>query len=270
MIKRIVIALDGSPIAEKAIPWARLLAPQAQLTLLQVIDPTESDFPDEFVPKAGEYLRATAKEFAPQAETRVEVGSVVSTLLNTSEKLGADLIAATTYGGISPKLSPPGSITIRLVHALTTPMLIVPPDAPVPAKIKNVVTPLDGSKFAESILGMSVQVAQAHEAAIHLIHVIEKPTKLVERPLPWLMETAEALMGKIARRLEQEKVRVISHVAEGRPVEGILGFSKQHHADLMVMSAHGYGAVQRALFGTIADRLVRRSPMPILVARAAR
>lgn len=142
--------------------------------------------------------------------------------------------------------------------------------------MKRILVPLDESDLAEQALSPAVAVAIRHRAEIHLLSVVSTvpPVRLsfaAETYLPgWLDQAKTTLRGyveqtaaKVAAR--SEGLRVEAHVGEGRVGETIREAVEELDIDLVVLTTHGPGRLERAWLGSIADELVRSLERPILL-----
>ncbi len=149
----------------------------------------------------------------------------------------------------------------------------------------HILVALDGSGLAEQALPMAENLARSSSATIHLIQVVSRqPESEAGRGFgdssPQVAEMARDLAhqlvegrlsrGKeylegIAGRLKNSGVTVETALREGAADENIVGYSREHGIDLVVMSSHGYGGVKRLLLGSVADRVIRSCEVPVLV-----
>lgn len=144
--------------------------------------------------------------------------------------------------------------------------------------IKRILVPLDFSATSRRALDHAVQVALRFGASIHLIHVCNQPATMVAAmnsyslsPSEWgreLAVNAETQLTEIARRVKG--VRVSSEVRFGRPAPTIVEAAISQHADLIVMGTHGHGALMGVVLGSVAERVVKSAPCPVLTVREPR
>jgi nucleotide-binding universal stress UspA family protein len=134
--------------------------------------------------------------------------------------------------------------------------------------IKHILVPTDFSDSAERALSMAVELAQAFKARITLLHVWSIPNVGYAEALTWPIDD----MQKAARKaLEDVRARVaklhpdIEMVAEeGKDWRRILDVAKERKADLIVMGTHGRRGLPRLVLGSVAEKVVRLSPVPVL------
>jgi nucleotide-binding universal stress UspA family protein len=141
--------------------------------------------------------------------------------------------------------------------------------------LKTILVPSDFSECSEEALRYGLELARRFDAQVHLLHVVQDPVTQ-----PWaaegfsvpLFEVVEEWQKQAVLRLQaavpdadRARVTVVSVVAT--PYAEILDYARAHHADLIVMGTHGRGGVSHMLLGSIAERIVRRAPCPVLTVR---
>ena len=141
---------------------------------------------------------------------------------------------------------------------------------------ERILVPLDGSEGAEAILPFAEQVAGPLDAEVVLLRVLEpaSPVELVASAGVVTPDTftlrdmdAKRYLSEVERRLAKKGVRVRTRVAFGLPADEILAAAKATSADLIAMATHGRSGFGRALFGSVAESVLRASPAPVLLIR---
>jgi nucleotide-binding universal stress UspA family protein len=138
----------------------------------------------------------------------------------------------------------------------------------------RLLVPLDGSRLAETVLPIVEQLAVAWGATVVLLHVIERDAPAAvhgDRHLKAVAE-AEPYLDELAAGLRSSGVNVETHAhpaPEGDVARSIASHTMEEHADLIVLSTHGRGRMRDLLFGRIAQQVVRRSSIPVLLMRPA-
>jgi nucleotide-binding universal stress UspA family protein len=176
-----------------------------------------------------------------------------------------------------------GSVADRVARSSPVPVLLVRPRErePGPVAIRRLVVPLDESPLSEEALSMAQALATRLGVPIHLITVIDVmriiPAEVApvvafdaavyEETLSQLDAGAAALLANVSQRLEREGVHTSSKVAHGSPFTTIV--DAVHDGDLIVMTSHGRGGVQRWLLGSVAEKLVREAPVPVVLVPVA-
>jgi len=138
---------------------------------------------------------------------------------------------------------------------------------------KKILVPLDGSKLAEAVLPHAQALAKSEGAEIVILRVPELPAadlftrnpamakKIVEDSE---IETDKYLKAEV-KKLSGKGVTVSSLIREGPVPETILTAAKEAHADVIAMSTHGRTGLQRWLMGSVADRVVHYSKIPVML-----
>ncbi len=141
---------------------------------------------------------------------------------------------------------------------------------------RSILVPLDGSSFAESALPLAASLAKRDGAALQIVRVHEPIAgdylhrrETFEAVLDLdLMEDARKHLESIVKRLSDETgVLAESVVLKGPVSEAIARHAAESRADLLVLTTQGRGPLGRMWFGSVADALVRESPIPVLLLR---
>ena len=131
----------------------------------------------------------------------------------------------------------------------------------------DILIPTDGSPGAQEAIEHGLEIAQQYEATVHALYVVDTR---VSRSGP-LLESLQLDGRKAARDLEvagtQAGLTVVTEVVEGVPPQEILEYSAMQGIDLIVMGTQGRTGVDRFVMGSVAERVVRHSPVPVLMVR---
>ncbi len=144
--------------------------------------------------------------------------------------------------------------------------------------IKRILVALDFSATSRRALDQAAEIALRFDASLHLLHVCARPVLLAaamggqgmraaERSLE-LGVNAEAQLAEIARRMRG--LRVSTEVRFGHPASLIVETATAQDADLIVMGTHGHGALRGIVLGSVAERVVKSAPCPVLTVREPR
>ena len=117
----------------------------------------------------------------------------------------------------------------------------------------------------------AIDVARRYEAAIHIVHVFTMPlldgaphVPIKEDWVTPIVQAAREQLNELVEGLRRGRVDVASMLRSGAASEQILALIGEVHADLLVLGTHGRTGLRHVLLGSIAERLVRHSPVPIL------
>jgi nucleotide-binding universal stress UspA family protein len=135
----------------------------------------------------------------------------------------------------------------------------------------TILVPLDGSPIAERALPHATALARATGARLALIRAAQEHTVLgLNGPMARVsaMEEAESYLATVAARLRGEGFSVDTGVFHGGATEAIPAEAEIREANLIVMATHGWGGLGRLHYGNVAETILRRTTVPILLVRA--
>lgn len=278
MYKTILVPLDGSKLAEQALPLALAIArgAHAALRLVRVQVP-KSNNADE-----NSYLATVSATASVPTETAVLNGPVAATLCRYALDVQANLMVLTTHGRGPLSRFWLGSTTDELIRHTPAPLLVYRPnpDAPPPANFRfhRILVPLDGSDVAEEAIGPAAELARIMEAKLTFLRVVEPvplvtPDGLMYSPPALDAAFTDDLVGEarkyvdhVAARWQGEGLKVETRVAVSElPTEAVLEAAAGH--DLIALATHGRSRMARLFLGSVADKVVRGAACPVLVVR---
>ena len=137
--------------------------------------------------------------------------------------------------------------------------------------LSRILVPLDGSPLAEVVFSQVIELATLRKAEIVLLRVALAHTILGTDPVEAqvrVVEEAQAYLAKIEARLVAQGLAVKSVVRYGHAADEILDQARTGGTELIAMSTHGRGGVRRWVLGSVAETVVRHSPVPVLLVRA--
>ena len=200
---------------------------------------------------------------------------VVAEILSQAQD--ADAVVIGTHGRSGFERLMLGSVAERVLRKATCPVLVVPPRAtatpPVPGR--RIVCPIDFSEASLAAFEYATSLATEADATLTLLHVIEVPPELRESPVHGEIDVnrvraaAEAECLRRLRALVPESVRhgctVHTSVVEGRAAREIVRAAADDGDDLIVMGVRGRNAVDRLVFGSNTQYVVRAATCPVMV-----
>jgi len=145
-------------------------------------------------------------------------------------------------------------------------------------KYKHILVPLDGSELAELATDDAVGLAKVSQAEITLLQVVFPAEEVIGAEIgypvyadqQWENQKFMALeyLTAVRKRIAEDKL--IIHVATvvGTPAETIIDYASKHPVDLIVMATHGRSGLQRWVYGSVADKVLRGADVPVLLVRA--
>ena len=291
-IKVILCPVDRSETSNRAVAYATALARQyvARLSVLEVIDwrlpPVAGsavelpEMPPEVQVDALGHLNALtvpARESGVPTEVGVDVGPVVRRILERAMNIRADLIVVGTHGRSGFDRLALGSVAEKVLRKADCPVLAVPPGS-VPPKPERpfgaILCAVDFSSVSEDAVNVAADLARRYGSKLVVVHVVSWPfdESATGRAAEELRRGVESqVREKLTRLVAGEAVSpasVSALVLTGTPKDAILACARERHADLIVLGVSGHGAIDRTLFGSTADGVVRRSECPVLALRA--
>jgi nucleotide-binding universal stress UspA family protein len=294
---RIVCPVDLSHYSQRALDHAMAIARWHRshvwaLHVHQLVTPTFAAAPafgaEPFQPirlsqvERGQ-LESSVREWAAQdAPAGVSVDVVIQDEFNVADAIaayaddvGADLIAIATHGRSGFKRIVLGSVTDRVLRTARCAVLVVPPHAHeavprAPVAYQRIVCPVDFSDASSRAFDVAASLAAEAAGRVTALHVVETPPELADMPAPGF-EDYRALFFDRARKSLQTMTGglhagcgVDELLLAGKPAREILRCAEEQQADLIVMGIQGRGAIDRALFGSVCQHVVRGAACPVL------
>lgn len=295
---RILVPLDGSPMAEQAIAYAAAIAGNdGQITFLHVVpqpEPLRGLFGgqiasvDEVLHMAREtgaaLMTETIERWRPvlgiDPGIIIEAGDPADVTLDVIESTGATLLALASHGrGMAGRIAF-GSVADRLARTSPVPVLIVHPQVdqdgePHPARIHRLVITLDGSDIAREALPIAGEVARETGASVHLVSAVNPSAVLMPSPVgsayypeDLYQEIADDMNAAARESLTEaaemlEGLTVTKSIVEGPAAAAIE--SVLQAGDLVVMTSHGRSGFKRWLLGSVSEKLIRSGVAPVLL-----
>lgn len=141
----------------------------------------------------------------------------------------------------------------------------------------RILVPTDGSPEVEGAIDHAVDLALAHDAAIETMYVVDTAamgSMAVEGGWDGLQgvlsDEGQEAIERVREIAEARGIEVDGTVLEGSPARRIVEHAGDVDADVIVMGTHGRGGIDRLLLGSVAERVVRASKVPVLTVRVSR
>lgn len=225
-------------------------------------------------------------------------GDVVATLRNYAEEHSADLVVMSTHGRGALGRFWLGNVADELARKMPRPVMLIrtpegKPDLRQDVELRSILLPLDGTSFAERVIEPALTLGEPFNATFTLVRV-NKPilrgsylSAATEAEMPagvlgemhHLQEELRRLtaeqrresqryLEEMAAKLRGRGVQVNVRVAmNDEPAVGILQEAEAMQADLIAMETHGRRGLSRLFLGSVADKIVRCGPVPVLLSR---
>jgi nucleotide-binding universal stress UspA family protein len=292
--------VDGDAFAEHALPPALGVARRSGATVqvIHVHSPLQSAYkPDELYYDSGldaflrhrqqAYLEGLARRLAKVTSVPVRPvfleGRDIADSLYESARAGTDLVVMVTHGRGPVGRFLFGDVADVLMRRLSVPVLFArgydaPADLTGDPLMRHVLIALDGSKFAEQVLDPALALGTLSDADHTLLRVIPSmmdysigyPDGFARQPLV-VKQQAEArtYLRSVAQRFGARTSRIRPRIVldDQSTAKAILSFAQTHDADVIALATRGRGGLARLFQGSVADQVVRRASVPVLVFR---
>jgi len=296
---KILIPLDGSKMAEVALPYAEGLAAKfdADLVLLGVQGTVvgESVIPESQLETLKtntlRYLEQQAsmlREKGIKAHAEVRIDDNASGIIDYARTNNVDQIVIATHGRSGLKRWVLGSTADRVIRGTEKPVLLIrvregKPDVVEKHLFNRVTVPLDGSEEAEKIIPHLERLAARFQMEVMLLQVITETTSLepvangtayqyvpvAEDVIDLWKKNAAAYLETIKERLEAVGIVVRTMVVLGDAGSGIIDTAQQTDSGLVAMTTHGRSGIKRWAYGSVADKVLHAGTTPLLLVRTA-
>lgn len=303
MFTSIIVPLDGSLLAARALPYATLVAaPGARITLIGVVEPPSDD---SFIESRSHQImdemsfsrEILAREVEMRAEplraqgfdvvTTVRTGAPVGEIIGGAHDEHADLIVMATHGTGGIARWAFGSVTNHVLHNTTVPTFVVraaaAEDPPTQPRVDAIIVPLDGSPAAEEAIPIARDIATGLALPLEIVRVIgnvssplyrntltdEAAIRRLSAALAHARSNAEHAVEAIVTRLNSATLHATGTVFMGDPAAVLSEYLREQPNSLVVIASHGEHDPQPWLFGKVAEKIVATAPNPTLVVHPA-
>jgi nucleotide-binding universal stress UspA family protein len=295
MFKNILVPLDGSKLAEAAIPPAVSLAQtlKAPITLLHLI---EKDAPQEIhkdhhlreAAEAADYLKNVAANAAKDGlkiETHVHTAEVkdvaASITRHASEEFNPDLIVMCAHGHSGFRDLVFGNIAQQVLSGGQTPLLLLQPESAEsrPFSLRRLLVPLDNESVHDESLHYAQELARTYKAELYLLTVIPTFETLtgeeaaVSSMLPATAtvfldiqeETGKDHLQDHLNDLLKAGYNVNAEIARGDPAEVIVATAARISADMILLSTHRKAGMNAFWSRSVAPNVLKKTQIPLLL-----
>jgi nucleotide-binding universal stress UspA family protein len=279
MLSRILVPLDGSELAERALTYATALARPtgAQLVLVRAVvshtlagvDPRERQM--GAIREAEAYLEQIATNvrlLGFGCEPVVRYGHAAECIVESTRTRHVDLIVIASHGRTGPSRLVFGSVAEAVVAASPVPVLVQRAWQPLFGKPllddnPQLIVPLDGSVFAESALEPAAKLAHDLAGRLLLVSVATEPATV-----PSALEYLTQIKARVTEL--HPELSVDSDLRVGDAAFGIEEAVALYEASLVVMATHGRGGVLRSMLGSVAGKVMQHGEVPVVLIRPVR
>jgi nucleotide-binding universal stress UspA family protein len=294
MFKHILVPLDGSPLAEGALPHVIAIAKAfySQVTLLRVLERPATDFQPSLIdPLDWQIKKASAEAYFDRLATQLQdkdlhiqkvllEGPVAQSILSYAHDNNIDLILLSSHGESGLSGWNVSSVVQKIMlRAFTSIMLVrayhaVPPDV-TDLRYRKLIVPVDCSQRAEFALPVASTLAGHYGSELLLAHMLCRPE--MPRFISLSREDAE-LADRVLERNRQSAQQYLDQIRTRQSVETQILLvecedivTELHHqveqsgADLVILNAHGYSGGTRWPFGSVTTSFIAYGTTPLII-----
>lgn len=282
MFDDVLIPTDGSECAEMAAEYARDLASRYGATVhaLCVADSRTLDNAPHAERVKEERTELAERTCADVSAADIPVEQAVRTdvphraILEYATDREIDLIVMGTHGRTGVERYLLGSVTEKVVRLSDAPVLTVKAmgEDAVTYPYGDVLVPTDGSDGAAAAIDPAVDIARTYDARLHALSVVDPMAMGFDVRSDDIGEqlegTGRTAVETVEERATTASVAAIETAVEyGTPYREIRSYVNENDVDLVVMGTHGRSGIERYLLGSVAEKTVRTSPVPVMTVR---
>jgi nucleotide-binding universal stress UspA family protein len=293
-IDTLLFASDFTPCSDQALPLACDLAALtgASLHALHVASGDRGDA-GPGTPAGDEVLAARLQALVEQERLRdrwaahrplsvkgevVHQRAVAPAIVAAARRCNVDLIVMGTHGRRGLRRLMLGSVATEVVRYADRPVLTVGGrEAPYDGTIRSILVPVDFSIYARQALRHARELAAFFGARVDLLHVLDAhihPTFYnagvfsLNDLIPDADRKAAAHLEQFYRETDGPVDAVRTEVVTGVPATEIVDYARRARTDLILLSTHGLTGLEHFLIGSVAEKVVRTAPCPVLTVKA--
>ncbi len=296
MYERILVPLDGSELAQIALPYAEKLAGRlgSKITLMYISSSTEDRYQHMhqfYLQKMVEATNQAAERYIDSSgakEVKVEAtilaGDPAGEIVDYAEKEDIGLIIMSTHGRSGIRRWAMGSVADKVLRATKQPLALIRAkhahtDVPDYKLLNKILVTLDGSKQSEVAIPYIEELASKLKAEVILFQVVAPDYHIYtggsqeygiysEQQMESVKAFSRDYLEEVVARLKQKGVTAQSEVRFGTAADEIIKFADAIDVSLVAMSTHGRSGVSRWALGSVAERVLRAGNTPLLLVRA--
>jgi len=291
MYSGILVPLDGSQVAEIAIPYAELLAGLgSEVTLLHVCEDTHGEQHNMhklYMEKMAENTRIAALQYKAKYNRKVDVeikvkavmleGHPAEQIVDYAAREEIKMILIATHGRSGVGRWVLGSVANKVIRATNRPVNLIRAGTErtyniATAKGPKILVPLDGSETSEKVLPYAVEMAEKINGEIILVNVAVPvypgeftPSTYHEEPWEELSAKITEYLKKISSRIEQKGIAVTYEVRSGDAADEIIRAADEQDADLVAMTCCGRSGFGSWAFGSTMEKVLNQGHQPLLL-----
>lgn len=291
MSGELLVPLDGSRLSESVLPLAAEVARGSGFGMTLLYVHPELNTPPEVVLEDGSLLPAhrylSTIALGLQApgfvvNSLVESGPVVEQIEWVAQRQKCRLVALATHGRSGFGRAALGSVADKLVHIAAQPLLLWKPDKGQSGRggfrLQQIVVGLDGSALGEAAFAEAQELARQMKLKLHLVQIAPTLANIAAGVDPYLgyydpkaldviQESAERYLATKSEGAKRQGLEVSATVLSGAVAEQLIEYAERLPGSMLAVSTHGRSGLGRWALGSVADRVIRGTNRPVLLAR---
>ena len=278
MYEKIVVPLDGSPLAEVALPYAEEIAGKmgSEIILLSVLPSEEAHEYQNHHSYSTKIVEVTKRHVEKYLEisgsqaikvgTATRAGNPAEGILDYVSKGAFNLIVMATHGRSGISRWAVGSVADKVVRATTRqPLMLIRakgshPDIRAKRILKKALVPLDGSIGSEAVITYIMEIAHSLQMELTFLQVISKNNHTYA--------DAEAYLQSCCSQFEDKGITTKYEVRVGAAADQIIDLADELAMDLVAMSTRGQTGINLWPLGSVAQKVLLGGNTPLMLIRA--
>lgn len=274
--RKVVVPLDGSPLAEVALPYAEEIAGKigSEMVLLSVLpsdEPEEYHNLNSYMEKTLDITMHQVKKYTEGTRdcticTATRIGSPAEGILDYVDKGHFCLVVMATHGRSGISRWAIGSVGDKVVRSTTRqPLLLIRakgahPDIRAKRIFKKALVPLDGSFESEAVMPVLTTIAASLHMEIVLLRVLPR--------MNHSLASVETYLQDWCQKLEVAGISARYEVRTGAPADQIIDIADESACDVVAMATHAHTAGNLWPLGSVAQKVLLAGNTPLLLVRA--
>jgi nucleotide-binding universal stress UspA family protein len=296
MYEKILVPLDGSELAELALPYAEELSGRlgSEVTLIYVSELSKDPYQHMhqfYIQKIAEATQQNVQRYSERLDSRratqvnsdILLGNPADRIVEYADKEDIGLIIMSTHGRTGIKRWTLGNVADKVVRATKRPVFLIRakgdhPDVRDKGILRRALVPLDESRGAEAVIPYIEELAFRIRMEVILLRVLASGyvsgsdyVVLTGEQVEQDKATAVDYLNRVAARLKGKGIAVATEVRAitdgGHTAEEIIDLASQMRVDLVAMSTHGRSGVGRWVLGSVAERVLSGGDTHLLLVR---
>jgi nucleotide-binding universal stress UspA family protein len=286
MWQKILVPLDGSELAELALPYAQELAGafNSELILLYVSEASEKEYlhmHQLYLEEIALPMKKTVERVSPVVISGKPAEAVVK--YTRKNDIGLIVMASHGHSGIIPWAK--GGIAGKVIRTTGVPLLLIKEtkrrhQAKEKRRISRILFCLDGSRAGEAAIVLIKELKSRLAAEVILLEVVPEGRHVrtiggldyilyPEPEIETFKAEAKEYLDKVYKRLQGDRGELKVEIRLGDVSREILNLARKEKASLIAISSHGHSGMTKWVFGSTAQKIMEDSSIPVLVVRAA-